>query len=116
MGLKNTKRYRPLPWRWSWKIFAVLFLLFLAVNYSFVRYASRRPLFNTFSSDLANSVGAIQSSLKDQLHALLNARGKIEEIRLASAAQLNTVEAVRQDLNAEASKKGRALKETQKLK
>jgi molecular chaperone GrpE (heat shock protein) len=93
--MTTTKRrpgFRHLPWRLSFKIFALTFLFFLAGNYAIVRYTSRQPLFAKPHNDIDSSIKSIQTVLAAENQDLQSLRAKIEEIRVASASERQPIQ------------------------
>jgi chromosome segregation ATPase len=116
--MTTTKRrpgFRHLPWRLSFKIFALTFLFFLAGNYAIVRYTSRQPLFAKPHNDIDSSIKSIQTVLAAENQDLQSLRAKIEEIRVASASERQPIQQIGQDLDAAGAKLHRASVETAML-
>jgi len=115
MTMKRKPGFRFVPWRLSWKIFALTFLAFLGVNYIVVHLASRQPLFSRQRDDIDGSIRSIEANLSDVNQDLLTLRGKIEEIRITSATQRQTIQDLEKDLEAAGARLSAASKEAAKL-
>jgi chromosome segregation ATPase len=115
MSTKNTSGFRFVPWRWSWKTFGLVFLVFLGMNYAVARYASRQPLFSRQTDDIDHLISSIQSTLRDQNEDFLTLRAKIEEIRINSENQRRAIQNMQKELEAVGGRLSRASEEAAAL-